>query len=476
LLHSGVVDRRLNDAAVREYFLCGSVQAPATLIQDVLQLMPGHSLVLSRGRLEIRRYWHLAAALEADDGKSDRDYVEQVEAILQDAVSRHLVSDVPLGVFLSGGIDSSAIVALMQGQARGRTTTLSVIFDEKRYDERRFSREIARKYATQHVEIMVRQADILADLPQIFDAMDQPSVDGFNTFVISKVARRSGLTVALSGLGADEIFAGYSLFTTLPRIVKYSRLAHLLPGGLLGGLRSLLSAAATSRKGLKAVYSLEHCCDLSAAHSLLRTIFLPAEVARLTVGLGPGERRVVDPRPVRDPVNHLSGLEIDGYLHNTLLHDTDRMSMAHSLEVRVPFLDHVLVEAVAGTPGRLKVGGGIPKRLLVHAMGEHLPVSVYRRGKKGFTFPFDLWLRRELRDYCEAKLSVAALQRIPVLDTQAVRRMWEQYLQGSRRYTDACILAFLSFVNWYERHMTEPRSSSTPATRRQADPNTAGRR
>lgn len=453
LLRSGVVERQLDDTAVYEYFLYGSAQSPNTLVRGVFQLMPGHCMVVSQGRLEIRQYWHLPVADESGDGGSEQDYVEKVKAILQDSVVRHMVSDVPLGAFLSGGIDSSSIVAMMSGLAKGRTTTLSVVFEEKWYDEREFSREIAKKYATQHIEIMVRQVDIQADLPHVFDAMDQPSVDGFNTFIISKVARQSGLTVVLSGLGGDEIFAGYSLFTTLPRIVKISAIAQRLPAAIQRGLWALFPSRAISRKLLKASHSLQYCRDLSASHALLRTIFLPSEVTELMNGGQPVEWPVSSQRSVHDAVNYLSSLELQRYLPNTLLHDTDRMSMAHGLEVRVPFLDHVLVEAVMGMPGRLKVGGGFPKRLLVQAMKEHLPASVYRRPKKGFSFPFDLWLRRELRDYCEAKLSSVALQQIPLLNAQTVRRIWREYLQGARRYTDACILACLSFVNWYERHM-----------------------
>jgi len=330
---------------------------------------------------------------------------------------------------------------------------LSIVFDEAAYDERQYSQQVARLYGTDHEEIMVRPADILADFPNIFEAMDQPSIDGFNTFIISKMARQTGLTVALSGLGADEVFAGYPFFITLPKVRRISAALRWLPARCDAFLWTILTHMARSRKALKAAYSLLQRGDLTYIHSIVRMIFLPHEVQALVPDVQPFNPPAPDATAGHDPVNLLSQCEIDGYLCNTLLHDVDRMSMAHGLEVRVPFLDHVLVEAVAQMPGAVKTRGGLCKRLLIKAMEDCLPPEIHRRPKRGFELPFDRWLRHDLRDFCEARLSERALREIPVLDAHRAHRVWQAYRAGSKRYTGACILTLLSLVNWYERNV-----------------------
>ncbi len=453
ILASGLVKKDIEPQALADYFRYGSVQAPKTMIKGVCQLMPARYLTLKKNRLSIKKYWQINFSKKAAGKKTEKDYIFQIKAILNKAVSFRLVSDVPLGVFLSGGIDSSIITGLMQKHSSAPVKTFSIGFQEEVYDERNYSRKIAEKFATNHKEILLRAKDIISEIPNIFNSMDQPSIDGFNTFVISKAVRDAGITVALSGLGGDELFAGYPLFRILPKIAEFAKLFGFIPQEIRGKFFSFLSFFSRSKGQLKGLFSLLQCEGLEDLYFLQRSVFLPSRVNAILksekAGYSDNFRKKGKKHGLHQ-INKLSWLELNNYLPNTLLADTDRMSMANSLEVRVPYLDHLLVEKIFEVPGSLKVGSDYPKRLLIKAFRDLVPEEIYKRPKKGFVLPFDKWLKKELKDYCNNKLSKKNTKNIPFIKSDEVFRIWEEFLSGSKKYNYSSVLALLSFINWHE--------------------------
>ena len=455
ILATGRIKKDINLNAAIGYFSYGSVQAPDTMIKDIFQLLPGHYIVFEGSRLRIEKYWALDFLNGSKSEESEAQYISEIRAILEEAVKMRMISDVPIGAFLSGGIDSSVIAALMQKHSPRPVKTFSVIFEEEAYDEREFSNRVAKIFGTQHTQILLKEDDILREIPAIFEAMDQPSIDGFNTFIISKAVKEAGLTVALSGLGADELFAGYASFKTLPKLAYAVKFTKCIPEGIKNDLFYFLRQLARTRRSLKLFFSLLKCKNLNELYLLQRMVFLPNEVNEI---LDIPKRKVeqeifCNGHMITDAVNALSFLELTKYLQNTLLQDTDRMSMANSLEVRVPFLDHLLVEKMFEIPGKIKVGSRLPKRLLVKSMQDILPKEIYDRPKMGFVFPFEKWLRGKLKGYCEARLSHENLKRIPFLNEDKVREIWAYFLNGSKLYNSSSVLAMLSFANWYEKNV-----------------------
>jgi len=456
ILASGFVEKKIDASALKEYFISGSVSAPSTLIRGVRQLLPAHYLIFENAKLDIRKYWDLKACLERRDlQKREEEHISAIRSSLSDSVKMRLVSDVPLGIFLSGGIDSSAITALAQHHSSQPIKTFSVVFDETGYDEREFSRIAAKWFNTDHKEILVREKNILKQMPIIFDSMDQPSIDGFNTFIISKAVKDAGITVALSGLGGDELFAGYASFRALPRLYRALRLAKVLPKSLRAELFKLASPLAKTRHGLKFLFSLLRCDNLYDLYYLKRAVYLQHEVESLLPLANKGHYDRVENRVSKetDLINELSYLELTNYLQNTLLQDADRMSMANSLEVRVPFLDHLFVETALAIPGRFKVAGGHNKRLLVKAMADFLPEEVYNRNKMGFVFPFESWLKGPLKAYCQEQLSISSIKKIPLLNAEEVDKIWRNFSNGSNLYNYSSILSLVSFTSWYTRNI-----------------------
>lgn len=451
ILATNHANKKFNKRAIYDFFSYGSVYAPHTLIEKVYQLLPGHYLVFKNNGLKIDRYWKPSKNLSKEKEKIQ---LKKIRKLLEKSVKSRLISDVPLGAFLSGGIDSSAIVALMQKNSKKQVKTFSVVFNEKDYDESEFSDKIANKFNTDHKQILLKEKEVLEQMPKIFDSMDQPSVDGFNTYIISQAVKKAGLTVALSGLGGDELFAGYPLFKNLPRLNKLRKVFSIIPSKIRKSIFNNFLQKAENRRNLKTYAALLHCRNLTDLQSLQRKVFLDFEIKKIVEGNLHTKTQIKN-YYLQNPINILSKLELSTYLQNTLLHDTDRMSMAHALEVRVPFLDHELVDYVLSIPGKRKVSKDYPKVLLLKAVKQLLPREVYKRKKQGFVFPWDKWLRNELKNYCDEKLSIETLKKIPFVNAKEVNRIWHSFLNGSELYNYSSILCFLSFVNWCEKNEIE---------------------
>jgi asparagine synthase (glutamine-hydrolysing) len=435
LFLSGLVPSEVNPEAILRFLELGNVPAPLTTMKDVQPLPEGELAQVDGRGLRRVRYWELGEAVataRAARPRSFEDAVSSTRTILEEAMRLHLVSDVPVGAFLSGGVDSASMVALAAPQLDRPMTTLTVTFDEPELSEARYARMVAERYGTDHREVRLQPHAVFDDLGRMFAAMDQPTVDGLNVWCVSRAARDAGLRVVLSGLGGDEVFWGYRHVHFASTLAAMCRILSSLPPSTRGPLlRAAARGAPLLRAGLDRAAYLE---DPSApsAYFLVRGLFTPGQASRL-LGLGPDEYATT---PARLPYAGAGGMrealtafDITHYLGNQLLRDGDVMSMAHSVEMRVPFLDHRLVERVLSLPARYKLSRERPKPLLLSALDGRVPRGVWDRRKMGFTLPMTRWMRTrepELRATChENKL----------LDAHAVDRVWDGFLRGRHHWS-----------------------------------------
>jgi asparagine synthase (glutamine-hydrolysing) len=407
LLRDPCVSRDPSPAGLTGFHVTGSVPEPYTIYQSINALAAGHWIKCEAGSLgPPKRYSNVAASLIAKDRAPINDL--DVRTALRDSVRHHLVADVDVGAFLSGGIDSAALVGLMRdcGQSRIRACTLTFReFAGTAADEMPGAIRIAQLYGADHYVREVGPLEFADDLEAIFDAMDQPSVDGINTWFASKACREMGVSVALSGQGGDELFAGYSTFQSVPRINRFGGLVGRMPGAERAA-RFLISTFAPElvRRNPKILGILRYAGSLSGSYLLRRAVLLPFELdgamnpdtARqglAELGLLQKFEDSVTPDPGSDNAR-VCALETSNYLRNQLLRDADWAGMAHSLEIRVPLADFTLMETIASRIAVLKPGEG--KRLLAAAPSVPIPQEIARRPKVGFGIPVGDWLRGEV--------------------------------------------------------------------------------
>ena len=370
-----------------------------------------------------------------------------------------LRSDVPLGAFLSGGIDSSAIVGLMKQATEQRISTFSVTFNEGEFDESPYSRLIAQRFDTDHHEIRLTPDAFLEDVPSALEAMDHPSGDGPNTYVVSKATKAAGITVALSGLGGDELFAGYPVFQRTKSLWDQRWL-----GSWPKGLRKLAGGAyAAYKKDITAYKKAEALAgdyfDLLHTYPLSRQVFLERDIRRLAPGLAAHPNAVYNhlleelgpkSRGEKLPMlGQVSIAEMGTYMQHTLLRDTDQMSMAHALEVRVPFLDHNVVASALSVSDEDKWPHS-PKQLLTDALPELLPREVIDRPKMGFTLPWEVWMRTALKPMCEEGLEV--LSELGAFAEQEVQSTWNAFIQGSPRWSFSRVWSLVVLGHWMKQN------------------------
>ena len=349
----------------------------------------GASLQLGFARSRPRsqhRHWSLGAAFDtAANVPVERGVLRRC---LEQAVRRQLVSDAPLGVFLSGGIDSSALVGLAC-QAGHRPTTVSLVFGKDGLSEDRWIDAVRTRWNTDHHEVKLTPAGLKEELRPAIRAMDQPTFDGINTYCVSRAAREAaGLKVALSGLGGDELFGGYPLFREIPTLARIRKWCPRLPRPLARPAARL--AGGRGDRGHKLARWLAG--DAPSPYWLMRELFEPRRVGAL-LGI---RAETYSGSPATPDFNGISKLELSNYTRNVLLRDSDCLGMAHGLEIRVPLLDRALVELAGAIPAIDKTRGQGEKPLLVQAVSDLLPEEVRTRPKMGFTLPFERWLRNEL--------------------------------------------------------------------------------
>jgi asparagine synthase (glutamine-hydrolysing) len=473
LLGTGLVPRVVDPAGAISYLTFGSLYDPNTLVDGVKSLPPGCYLTWDETAVKQVRYWDLA---DPDSPEEDaagnagtrRSVIEsQIAQMLDESVRMQLVSDVPVGVFLSGGIDSSCIVGILSRNGV-RPSTFSIVFREADYSEAEYSRMVAQHFRTDHHEIIVSQADFFAAIDPAIQAMDLPTIDGINTYFVSEQTRAAGVKVALSGLGGDEMFAGYSSFRSVPRMERFSNAWRHLPAAVRNPLANTFAAIASSNDQNRKLKALgRNGAGVLHPYFLSRMLFTPEQRDGLLLGLTTNRNadstalsRAAEPLQYAlsrsqslDPINRVSYLEARCYMLNTLLRDSDFMSMAHGLEVRVPLIDHHLAQRILALPGSWKLDGKTPKPLLVRALAGGLPEKIVRRPKRGFTLPFEHWLRDALRPLVEASLRTLGSGPLgAIISEPAARKVWDDFLQGRTSWSRPWSLYILQ--RWCERHLS----------------------
>jgi asparagine synthase (glutamine-hydrolysing) len=475
VLRAPGVERRLDPEALHSYLSFNYIPAPMTIYRGLRKLPPGHLLRCGGGQMRLRQYWDLYGPDLPGPYRPGRDGDEQARAdelrgLLDDAVRAHLLSDVPVGVLLSGGIDSSAVVALA-ARAGGRVKTFSIGFEEKSFNELEAARLVARAYGTDHHEDIVTP-DAAALIERIADHFDEPFADSsaLPTFLVSQMAARE-VKVVLSGDGGDEIFGGYLTYSADDVAQTYQRIPHLLRRRLIEPLVARLPVS-DKKNSLdylaKRFVASAHLPPLERHHAW-RVIFTEVEKRRLYSRDWRAVAAWEDPLAIlaryyesldgRHFLTKLQYVDTKTYLPDDILTKVDRMSMAHSLETRPPLLDHRVVEYAASLPAYMKVRGLQRKRVLRRAVGGLLPPPLLRRRKHGFSIPAAAWLRGELRPLLLDLLSPAAVRRCGVFDPAAVAGLIDDHLAG-RRDLSRNLWGLLMFMVWHERYL---RSTCTPA-------------
>jgi asparagine synthase (glutamine-hydrolysing) len=470
LLASGLVPPRLSLEALESYLLFGSVGEPMTLIDGVFSLPPGHRMTIdfdqANPRVQPESYWNIACGgrIESERNGNAGNSVQRVRHLLEQSVRKHLIADVPVGVFLSSGIDSTALAALASKEAAG-VHTFTVAFPEKEFSEADIARRTAATFGTTHKELMLSGDEMLARLSEAVNALDQPSMDGINTYFVSWGATQAGLKVALSGLGGDEVFGGYSNFRRTANFQRFAAIGGNVPRGLRSAMAAAVAGAGghfVSRDAAQKLAAIWNGGDESLPDAFFfgRNLFTPSQVTRLLRE----QKRNGSPAAWRswlietasqaralDMFGAVTCMEARSYLVNTLLRDTDSMSMAHSLEVRVPFLDQPLVEFVTHLPQAEKTRKGIPKALLVESLSDLLPHEVVNQSKRGFTFPWAEWLRGPLKAQVEGGLSELSPALNEALDATETKSVWQDYLDGKTSWSRPWSLYVLN--EWAKKHL-----------------------
>lgn len=460
LLASGVVDREIDPASAGEYLAWFSVPAPRTIYRGITNLPPGHCLTVdATGRVKTGSWWQLPAPTNPGHVATNyHDFVHGLRHQLEDSIRAHRVADVPVGAFLSGGMDSTAVVGLMTRSGASNLKTFSLIFGEAGFSEQTSARLAAQTFGTEHHEELITGTRVAADLPRILTSFDQPTGDGINTWYASQTARQGGVKVALSGLGGDELFGGYPSFRDLPRLQRLLPFWRQLPGKM----RDMIVRQLQARPGVRArklADFMAHARDLHELASLQRRV-LPESV-RLSLltpdargqaeRLGPNHPQLEEfafELTGASPFQIISAWELRTYMADVLLRDSDVCSMAHSLELRVPFVDRPLLEWLWPQADHFKYDPRITKRALADATADLVPAAIRNRRKQGFTLPFARWMLAELRPFLEETFSPASLAGCPWLEAATATRLWTDYQTRpdprawSRIWSLAVLIAF----------------------------------
>ncbi|MCC5637242.1 asparagine synthase (glutamine-hydrolyzing) [Nostoc sp. CHAB 5844] len=391
------------------YLISGSVPEPNTLIEGIYSLSAGHYLHWHAGQINQKQYWQFDFTPEAI---SLPDANEKIRNALIDSIQHHFVSDVPVGIFLSGGIDSTSVVALARQTQKGKLRTYSIAFEENEWNEGETAQKIANVFDTQHTEYKITASLGRDLLPQFFQSIDQPSIDGFNTFCVSQVAHQDGTKVVLSGLGGDELFGGYKSFQQVPKMVRWGQqLQKIQP--VTSSLGKALASWGKSPQQKRLGDFLAQQPTTTAAYGSYRGIFSYKEAHRIiqhylkysssnSLIAAFNWESCVSPKTAKYTTNipsledEVSLLELSCYMRNQLLRDSDVMSMAWALELRVPLVDKVLLETIAAIPSKIRLE--YKKQSLIKSVPE-LPSWLINLPKRGFSFPFQKWLEQDWQEY-----------------------------------------------------------------------------
>ncbi|HEY1367942.1 MAG TPA: asparagine synthase (glutamine-hydrolyzing) [Gaiellaceae bacterium] len=456
--------------ALEAFLAFNSIPAPLSIFREVRKLPPGHLLVWEDGAVDLREYARPGPVAASEVRQDDEaELVEELRARLRDSVKAHLVSDVPVGVLLSGGVDSATLAALAAQETSEPLRTFSIGFEERSFDELAGARLVATRYSTDHHELVLRP-DAALLLPALADAFDEPFADSsaLPTYLVSELAANH-VKVALSGEGGDELFGGYYTYAAdllAARVGKLARLAR----PAVERLPSSASRASLDYRAKRFVRAA-HLPPLERHHGW-KEIFSPdlrAELTGRTASFDPVDLLRMRYRETEgaDPLARLQDVDLGIYLVDDLLVKTDRASMAHSLEARVPFLDAMVTNLALALPTRHKIRGLEKKVLLRKAVEPLLPRSVVHGRKRGFSIPAAAWLRGRLEPFARETLSRTTLQRQGFFRPETVERLIDRHVRGEEDLSRQ-LWGLLSFTLWYERHV-ERTPAALPTARVRAD-------
>ncbi|MFL6334321.1 MAG: asparagine synthase (glutamine-hydrolyzing) [Pyrinomonadaceae bacterium] len=439
LEHPGV-PRETDPEALDAYLSFGYVPDPLSIFRGVRKLPPGHSLSAEGGRVEVRRYWDFPCGPPEEGGaeRTAEDYLEELRALLNSSVRMRMVADVPLGAFLSGGVDSSAVVGLMSRASGRPVKTFSIGFNEDTYDELRYARVAARAFGTEHHEFVVTP-EICSVVDELAWHFDEPFADSsaIPTYVVSKLAR-AHVTVALSGDGGDELFAGYTRYVTDNRRSGFGRLPRAVRRGLMQPLSRALPHGAWGRNFVHAVAydALDRYIEHVSVFTRLNKHSLYSDGFGAALMGGAGAPALFHAHAARvsspEPLDTLLYLDSKTYLPGDILTKVDRMSMAVSLEARVPLLDHRLIEFVSRIPAGLKLRGGETKHVFKRALAGLVPEEILHRPKQGFGVPIDRWINDRLRERVRGTLEEPRTAQRGLFEQSYVRLLLDEHERGRR--------------------------------------------
>jgi len=431
-----------------------AVPAPRTLYRGVFSVGPGESIRWKGGRVEKTFYWDFSLRSRNDRPCTDvREFSHELRARLHDSVRCHLIADVPVGLFLSGGLDSAVLAGLANQSVSHPIRTFSIGFEEAGYSEAEEAAATARHLGCEHHAAVITGQRVVADLDRLLAAMDQPTGDALNVFYASEVAKAGGVRVVLSGLGSDELFGGYGYFRQLTQLHRYQRSWRWVPRPLRRSLAGLFSRGSSRTQKVADLIAEANTLNELAACS--RRVWSTWAVRDLTdghagSGTHPALKRLSATLTAADPFETLSAWEMQTYMTDVLLRDGDTMSMRHSLELRVPFVDRPLIEWLWRQPSAWRNTPEKPKAALATATADLLPPGLANRPKRGFALPMDQWIRRDLRPFMEDTFAAPSVGRSGFFSVKDVRARWSHFLahederSWSRLWSLAVTIAFLN--------------------------------
>ncbi len=466
LLEHPEVEREVNPRALDVYFSLGYVPDPITIFENVEKLPPGHHLTFKDRRLSVERYWDFPYdTISNRNGHSASDYLEELRSLLHEAVKLRLVSDVPLGAFLSGGVDSSTVVGLMAGQMSQPVKTFSIGFNEDSYDELKYARLTAKKFGTDHHEFLVTP-DICEVVDQLAWHFDEPFADSsaIPTYVVSKLAREH-VKVVLTGDGGDELFAGYTRYLTEQRRSKFDLVPRLVKEGLMDPLSRGLPHGAWGRNYLHNV-SLDpigrYLDNVSVFTGLNKTSLYTSDFSdhlRDSSHLSSYFLELSRNVKTNAPLDSLLYIDSKTYLPGDILTKVDRMSMAVSLEARVPLLDHKLIEFVTRIPASMKLAGNETKHLFKKAIADLVPAEIINRPKQGFGVPIQTWINQQLRERIRETLGDPRTLERGYVSRRHVQVLLDEHERGRRDHAMA-LWSLLMLELWHRQYVDK----HSPAT------------
>lgn len=459
LMQSGLIRGALNPSAVNAYFSFLYVPAPDSIFRDVFKLPPAHKLVYRNGKVSVERYWSLQ--LESDSKLSLPEAAETYVDLLCDAVRMQCVSDVPLGAFLSGGLDSSSVVAMMHVNSAAPVKTYSIGFDDAHMDELKYARVAAEHFETDHTEAILRP-DMVETAPYLVRFFGEPFADSsaLPMWLVAQLARRE-VTVVLSGDGGDELFAGYTWLSMTRRVNAYRHVPAILRYGIDAALR-LLPASPLAGKLRRfsrdsflesdAVFRRRETCFDGRERAALYGPELATQIAQDVVDRF---QEHVEDAAAMSPENRMLHHDFNMYLPDDILVKVDRMTMAHSLEARVPILDNRIIEFAASVPFRMKMRGSISKYIVKKAIGPIMPPDLIRQRKQGFAIPVHRWMREELRGHFLETVLGHDARNTMLLNRRAIRSIFDRHVQGTDNYGHH-LWALLMFEHWLRYAERQP--------------------